>query len=75
MEKPERSCVVLSGLNLDDVEEIVRGAYHRDGSPGRPPREPMGVFKALIVKRLQQVPSDREFDRSDTSQSMQAPKS
>ena len=63
MEKPERSCVILSGLNLDDVEEVVREAYHRDGSPGRPPRKPMGVFKALIVKRLQQVPSDRELYR------------
>jgi transposase len=63
MEKPERSCVILSGLNLDDVEAVVREAYHRDGSPGRPPRKPMGIFKALMVKRVQQVPSDRELCR------------
>jgi hypothetical protein len=55
MEKPERSCVVLSGLNLDDVESVVREAYHPDGSPGRPPRKPMGIFKAIIVKRVQQA--------------------
>jgi transposase len=63
MEKPERSCSILARLNLDDVEQIVQKAYHQDGSAGRPPRKPMGVFKALIVKRLQQVPSDRELYR------------
>jgi len=63
MEKPESSCSVLAGLNLDDVEEVVREAYHRNGSVGRPPRKPMGIFKALIVKRLQQVSSDRELYR------------
>jgi IS5 family transposase len=63
MEKPERSCVILSGLNLDDVESVVLEAYHPKGSPGRPPRKPMGIFKALIVKRVQQVPSDRELCR------------
>lgn len=63
MEKPERSCVILSGLNLDDVESVVLEAYHPHGSPGRPPRKPMGIFKALIVKRVQQVPSDRELCR------------
>ena len=62
MEKVENSCSILARLNLDDVEMVVRGAYHWDGS-GRPPRKPMGVFKALIVKRLQQVPSDRELYR------------
>jgi IS5 family transposase len=62
MEKSERSCLILSRLNLDDIEQVVKEAYHREG-PGRPPREPMGVFKALMMKRLQQVPSDRELYR------------
>ena len=63
MEKPESSCSVLAGLNFDDVEEVVLGAYHPNGSVGRPPRKPLGIFKALIVKRLQQVASDRELCR------------
>jgi IS5 family transposase len=62
MEK-EGSNFVLSRLDLDDVERIVRGAYHKKGSVGRPPRAPMGVFKALILRRVQQVPSDRELCR------------
>jgi len=63
MEETESSCVILSKLDLDDVEEVVCQVYHSDGSVGRPPRKPMGIFKALMVKRLQHVPSDRELYR------------
>jgi len=38
----------------------VKEAYNKDG-PGRPPRKPMGFFRALMVKRLQQLPSEREL--------------
>jgi len=62
MEKPEFSCAILPKLNLDDIEKEVGEAYHKDG-PGRPPRKPIGIFKALIVERLQQIPSDRELYR------------
>ncbi|MGD0646043.1 MAG: transposase [Candidatus Bathyarchaeia archaeon] len=37
-------------------------AYHQEGA-GRPPRKPIGIFKALIVKRVKQIPSDRELYR------------
>ena len=50
-------------MNLDDIEKVVNEVYHKDGSPGRPPRKPIGIFKALMVKRLQQVPSERELCR------------
>lgn len=63
MEEPEFSCAILSELNLDDIEKVVREAYHKENSPGRPPRKPMGIFKTLIVKRLQQIPSERELCR------------
>ena len=63
MEKPEFSCTLLSKLNLDDIEKIVKEAYHKEDGPGRPPRKPMGIFKALIIKRLQQIPSERELCR------------
>jgi len=58
----ESSCSILCTLNLDYVEEVVSEAYHRDGL-GRPPRKPMGVFKALIIKGVQQIRSDRELYR------------
>jgi len=63
MENPEFSCAILSKLNLDDIEKVVKEAYHKEDGPGRPPRKPMGIFKALIVKRLQQIPSERELCR------------
>jgi len=63
MDKPEFSCTILSKLNLDDIERVVKEAYHKKDEPGRPPRKPMGIFKALIVKRLQQIPSERELCR------------
>jgi len=62
MEKGECSSFILSKLDLDDVEEVMWEPYHKDG-PGRPPRNPLGIFKALIVKRLRQIPSDRELYR------------
>jgi len=62
MGKGEFSSSILSWLDLDDVEEIVWEPYHKDG-PGRPPRNPSGIFKALIVKRLRHISSDRELYR------------
>jgi hypothetical protein len=57
-EKNENSCSILRSLNLDDIEETLSEAYHQEGA-GRPPRKPIGFFKALVVKRLKQIPSDR----------------
>ncbi len=62
MEKTESSCSILRSLNLDDIEEVVSEAYHQEGA-GRPPRKPIGIFKALIMKRVKQIPSDRELYR------------
>ena len=62
MEKHEDVVSILSILDLDDIEETVSQPYHGTG-PGRPPRNPLGIFKALIVKRLRRIPSDRELYR------------
>lgn len=62
MEKNESSCSILRSLNLDNIEATLSDAYHQEGA-GRPPRKPIGIFKALIVKRVRQIPSDRELYR------------
>jgi len=62
MERHEDAVFALSKLNLDDVEKTIHEAYHQKG-PCRPPRSPLGIFKALIVKRLRRIPSDRELYR------------
>jgi hypothetical protein len=62
MEKTENSCSILRSLNLDDIEEAVSEAFHQDGVD-RPSRKPIGIFKTLIVKRVKQIPSERELYR------------
>ena len=62
MEENEGSCSILRRLNLENIEEAASEVYHRKGA-GRPPRKPIGIFKALIVKRVKQIPSDRELYR------------
>jgi len=62
MEKHEDVASILSQLNLHDIEQIIPQPYHKTG-PGKPPRNPPGIFKALIVKQLRKIPSDRELYR------------
>ena len=62
MERHEDAVSALYKFNLDDVEKPIHEAYHQEG-PGRPPRSPLGIFKALMAKRLGQLPSDRELYR------------
>jgi len=47
---------------LDDLEDVVCEPYRHKGA-GRPPRNPMGILKALVVKRFRNIPSDRQLYR------------
>ena len=58
MEGHEDVVSILSILDLNDIEETISQPNHENG-PGRPPRSPPGSFKALMVKRLRGIPSDR----------------
>jgi len=62
MEKHEDVTSILSKLNLDKIEETIQQPYHQTGA-GRPPRKPLGIFKALMIKQLRHIPSDRELYR------------
>ena len=62
MEKHEDVTSILSKLNLDHIEETIQQPYHKTGA-GRPPRKPLGIFKALMIKQLRYIPSDRELYR------------
>ena len=62
MEKHEDVTSILSKLNLDKIEETIKQPYHQTGA-GRPPRKPLGIFKALMIKQLRHIPSDRELYR------------
>ena len=62
MEKHEDVTSILSKLNLDHIEKTINQPYHQTGA-GRPPRNPLGIFKALMIKQLRRIPSDRELYR------------
>ena len=62
MDENESCYSILRDLNLDSIEDILSESYHQDGA-GRPPRKPLGIFKALIIKRAKQIRSDRELYR------------
>jgi len=49
--------------DLSFAQKILNEPYHQTGSRGRPPRNPLGIFKAHIVKRLKHIPSDRMLVR------------
>jgi IS5 family transposase len=62
MEYIEDVVTILSKLNLDDIEQTISEPYIEKGA-GRPARKPLGIFKALMVKQLRKIPSDRELYR------------
>lgn len=52
----------MDSLDLSFVERLVQSCYHREG-PGRPPRNPIGLFKAHLAKRFLRISSLRELER------------
>ncbi len=62
MEKHEDVTPILSKINLNNIEKTINQPYHKTGA-GRPPRKPLGIFKALTIKQLRHIPSDRELYR------------
>ena len=57
----------LSGLfaclDLRFVERILAGCYKPEGSVGRPHRNLLGMFKAEVTKRFENIERYRELDR------------
>jgi len=53
---------LFENLDLTPIHHILWKNLHTEG-PGRPSRRPLGIFKALIVKQLRCIPSDRELYR------------
>jgi transposase len=54
---------LLGKVDLSFAEKVLNESYHARGSPGRPPRKPLGVFKAHLLRRLRHIPSDRMLVR------------
>jgi len=53
---------LLNSLDLGFVQHLLEGCYHQKGA-GRPPRNPLGLFKAHLAKRFLRISSLRELER------------
>ena len=63
MKRYEALETLFSKTDLTFAQRILNEPFHPIGSRGRPPRNPLGMFKAHIVKRLKHIPSDRMLVR------------
>jgi len=63
MKRYEALETLFSKTDLTFAERVLNEPYHPPGSRGRPPRNPLGIFKAHIFKRLKHIPSDRMLVR------------
>lgn len=53
---------LLDSVDLGFVQHLLEGCYHQNGA-GRPPRNPLGLFKAHLAKRYLRISSLRELER------------
>jgi transposase len=63
MRRYETLETLFGKVDLFFAEAVVNESYHARDSVGRPPRSPLGVFKAHLLRRLRNVPSDRMLVR------------
>jgi hypothetical protein len=63
MKRYETLETLFGKVDLSFAETVLSESYHPKDSPGRPPRKPLGVFKAHLLRRLRHVPSDRMLVR------------
>jgi hypothetical protein len=63
MRRYETLETLFGKVDLSFAEKVVNESYHAKDSVGRPPRRPLGVFKAHLLRRLRHVPSDRMLVR------------
>jgi hypothetical protein len=63
MRRYETLETLFGKVNLSFAEKVLNESYRAKDSVGRPPRSPLGVFKAHLLRRLRHVPSDRMLVR------------
>ncbi|MCJ7431554.1 transposase [Candidatus Bathyarchaeota archaeon] len=63
MKRYETLETLFGKVDLSFAQKVLNESYHVKDSVGRPPRSPLGVFKAHLLRRLRHVPSDRMLVR------------
>jgi transposase len=54
--------ILFRNVDLSIAQELIHECFHTTG-PGRPPRNPLGLFRAFIVMRMKAIRSLRELAR------------
>jgi hypothetical protein len=63
MKRYETLETLFRKVDLSFAEKVLKEVFHPEDSPGRSPRKPIGVFKAHLLRRLRNIPSDRMLVR------------
>ena len=63
MRRYETLETLFGKVDLSFAEKVLNESYHAKDSVGRPTRRPLGIFKAHLLRRLRNVPSDRMLVR------------
>jgi hypothetical protein len=63
MKRYETLGTLFGKVDLAFAEKVLNESYHVKGSPGRPPRKPLGILKAHLLRNLRHIPSDRMLVR------------
>ena len=63
MKRYETLETLFRKVDLSFAQKVLNESFHPRGSPGRPPRSPIGIFKAHLLRRLRHIPSDRMLVR------------
>ncbi len=63
MKRYETLETLFGRVDLSFAEKVLKEPFHAIGSRGRPPRKPLGLFKAHLLRRLRHIPSDRMLVR------------
>src|SRR4030067_1736872 len=63
MKRYETLETLFRKVDLSFAEKVLKGSFHPEDSAGRPPRSPIGIFKAHLLRRLKHIPSDRMLVR------------
>jgi transposase len=54
--------ILFENIDLSFAEKVLQDCFHLSG-PGRPPRNPLGLFRTFIIMRMKGVRSLREMTR------------
>jgi len=53
---------LFKNVDLSFANKTIKQCYHQNG-PGRPPRNPSGIFRAFLIMKMKAIQSLREMTR------------